>query len=73
MSVPKGTVDEHGKLRRAECDVGSARQVSPMTPPTANADRPESAAQSEFGLGITVLDPAHYPAAFCLAEHIGHD
>ena len=70
--MPEGSVDEHGEPGRAECDVRAPREVAPMTTPTANAERPQSTAQGEFGLCIAVLDPAHDPASLFLAEHVGH-
>lgn len=69
MHVPETAVNEDDLLRRSEHQIGLARQIFAMEA-IAIAERGDSAADDEFGLGVRGLDRRHIGRAAALGDFV---
>lgn len=70
VAVPERSVDEHGHMCAAECEVGLSGEVRAVAPPTAHPERVQRAAEQQFGSGVASADACHDPAADVWAVRI---
>src|SRR5207237_1414297 len=72
VPVPEAAVHEHRYTPAREGEIGLPWQGLDVNTPTADAPRPERAAERKLGLRVLRSDPCHDAATGLLGEEVRH-